>query len=148
MWEMSEISNNLRPFYDRWFTELTDWFDESPFKSISINTGYPKMNIQETEKELRIEAAIPGLNKEDVLVDYSNDILTISAKTQNRKEDTQKGYIVRELHKSSFSRSVFVPKEKFFTEKIDATLDNGILHVIIGKRKEEKREEGRKIEIK
>jgi len=138
--------NDLFNDFSRYFwtpldKEYGDWF--------SVKAGYPKVNIQNLSDQIVIDAAIPGLTKDSVKVEWSKGILSIKGESQNDSEKDENGYVIRELHKRSFCRSFSMPEDKFDVEKIDAGIDNGLLHVIIPKREKEiDKEEVKKIEIK
>lgn len=46
----------------------------------------PHMDVTETDKELRIDAELPGVSEKDIAVELNEDVLTIRAeKKQDRK---------------------------------------------------------------
>ena len=47
------------------------------------NSSYPRVNVADTSKEVRIEAEIAGLGKEDVSVEYEDGMLTIAGDKKN-----------------------------------------------------------------
>jgi HSP20 family protein len=100
-----------------------------------INTNsslIPAVNVEEDEKEYRIEVAAPGLEKEDLKVVLNNGVLTISSEKKVEKEDKKDNYIRREFGYSSFSRSFTLPEE-VDAEKINAKHKNGVLNISIPK---------------
>jgi HSP20 family protein len=114
----------------------------SLFDSVQ-RTSYPKADVYEDDKTVTIEAGIPGLTKEDVKVEYVEDVLTISA----QKQETKETRVHRELHKSAFRKSWRFPASLYKVAEIDAEVKDGLLTVSIPKIVEEK-EEPRQIEIK
>ena len=120
------------------FTNLEgDFFDE-PFFTHEGNT--PSVNIVETDDAFRVEMAAPGLKKKDFNIELNEDVLTISSeKEQDSEESPQNSrYSRREYSYQSFSRSFYLP-EMIKADKIKATYKDGILAVLIPKRKEQKR---------
>lgn len=115
-----------------------DFFDES-FFTHGGNT-IPSVNIVETDDDFRVEMAAPGLKKEDFNIVLNDDVLTISSvKEQDGEESTNKSkYSRREYSYHSFSRSLYLP-DMIKSDKIKATYQDGILAVVIPKRKEHKR---------
>lgn len=148
--ELGTMVDNL--FADFW-NEL-DSFMTPALKSDSLllksghKFSYPKLNIQNSETEYLVEAAVPGLTKEDVRVEYANGMLTISGASKQDESVTKNGYVVRELHKSSFSRSITVDEEVCDVENISAEVENGVLSVKIPKKIIDKSETKRIIEVK
>jgi HSP20 family protein len=123
-----------RLFGDFW-TEIDRMLTSDRFvPGASTKFRYPRMNIKSLDNEFLIEAAIPGLTKEDIKVDFSDGILTISGVSKNEKNEEQNGYVVRELHKSSFSRSISIDEEICDVEKIDAGVTDGVLTIKIPKK--------------
>ena len=92
----------------------------------------PAVNVEETEKEYRIEVAAPGLEKGDMKVSVDDGVLTIKAENKVENEETEENYIRREFGYTSFSRSFTLPEE-IEVEKISAKHKNGILLVTLPK---------------
>jgi len=97
-----------------------------------VNKNIPAVNVEEDEKEYRIEVAAPGLEKEDLKVSVNDGVLTISSEKKVEKEDKKDGYIRREFGYSSFCRSFTLPVE-VDSDKIGAKHKNGLLHISIPK---------------
>ena len=92
----------------------------------------PAVNVEETDKEYRIEVAAPGLDKQDMHVSVDNGTLTIEAEKKVGNEENKDNYIRREFGFTSFSRSFTLPEEVDET-KISARHKNGVLHVTVPK---------------
>ena len=98
------------------------------------NSSYPRVNVADTSKDVRIEAEIAGLGKEDVSVEYEDGMLTISGEKKTEIEDPDVKYVYKELKRSSFKRSFKVDETTLNVNKISAKFDNGILNVTIPKK--------------
>ena len=94
---------------------------------------------------------IVGLNKDDLKIKYDekNELLTISGNKQQKKEEENVNYIVRELKKSSFLRSFYIDKNEI-KGQFNAKYNNGLLTIEIPKKEEviEPKQEEKIIEIK
>ena len=99
------------------------------------NSSYPRVNVADANNEVRIEAEIAGLDKDDVSVEYEEGLLTISGDKKTEIEDPGVKYVYKELKRSSFKRSFKVDDSTLEVEKISAKFDNGILNVVIPKKK-------------
>ena len=88
----------------------------------------PKVDVVDTGTHIEVEAAVPGLSKDDVNVEYTDGILTISGEKINKVEDN-KNYIHRELKRSSFRRSFNVDSSLLDVDKINAEFKDGILKI-------------------
>ena len=131
---------NLNRSVKRMFGEMPDFFG-------SDSGFFPRVDIIEAEKELKINVELPGLKKEDVKLVVENGLLSISGKREKETENKDELNILRsEIYQGSFNRS-FRLSEEYDSENIKAEFENGILSVIIGKKKEEEPKE-RVIEIK
>ncbi len=105
-----------------------DW----PFESKMMNGSMPAANVKETEKEFRLDLAVPGYQKEDFNLEVEKDVLVISAELKEKKDDENKLYSRKEFSFHSFSRSFHLP-ESVNAEKINAKYENGILQITIPK---------------
>ncbi|KAI0790744.1 HSP20-like chaperone [Abortiporus biennis] len=94
----------------------------------------PKMDVHEDEKSNLVTATfeLPGLKKEDVNIDFQNDLLTISGESKISSDRDENGYAVRERRYGRFARSIPLP-QGVKSEEIKASLDNGILTVTFPK---------------
>ncbi len=134
-----------RPFWEieRWFEEF--WPEEWPeFKFPKIRT--PRMDIYEKDDKVIAEVELPGVDPKNIEVEVKDNVLSISAKGREEKEEKGKGYYRREMGERYFKRQVLLPAE-VIEEKAEAEYENGILRVIIPKAKP-KEEKEKKIKIK
>ena len=106
----------------------------------------PMVDIRSTEDAYLIDADLPGFTEDQIDVRVENDLLIISARDEEKKENEEKddGYVVRERHMRSFYRSFALPKDAD-AGKIDAHYRNGVLTLSVNKKPESK---PRKIDIK
>lgn len=96
--------------------------------------SYPKVDVRNEEKQVVIEAEIPGLKKEQVSVVVQDGVLTIKGDKRDEKTEDKKGvYLYRELKRSSFTRS-FNLNDDLDAANIDAKFENGVLEVTIPKK--------------
>ena len=90
-------------------------------------------DLIDTGKEYRLCAEIPGIPKDKIDINVDGDSIEISAEAQTESEEEKKGYVGRERTYSKFYRSMNFP-EQVIPEKAQATLENGILDIIVPKR--------------
>ena len=125
----------LTPF-DRLFDDMVT----TMFPSFSHDLGddffskgsYPKVNVINRENSVEIEAAIPGMDKEDIDVSITDGVLTIQGESNQRSDIEENQYVKREIKRSSFRRS-FTLGENLDKNSINAAFDNGILTLSIPK---------------
>lgn len=138
----------LTPFsnlFDDFFNDsLTGVFGKDFFGQGS----YPKVDVRDEEKQIVIEAEVPGLTKDQISVEIDNGVLRIKGEKKVIDENKSKRYIHRELKHSSFCRT-FSIGDNVNADKLDAKFQNGILEVILPKKvPDPKVEPVKKIEIK
>lgn len=141
----------MMPF-DRMFDEII----KSNFPGLQTKFGtdffekgsYPKVDILDTKDSLIIEAAVPGMSKEDISVDVHDGVLTIAGEKRSSPEDKMDGnaYIYRELKRSSFRRS-WTLAENLDSNSISARFENGMLYLKIPKLQPEEISRPRQIKI-
>ena len=136
-------SRNLPDLFDEFFNSnlLPNFVEEGAWKST------PAINIFENNEKFEIEVAAPGLEKDDFKIDLKNDHLVVYSEKKDKKEEKEKGKVVRsEFKYSSFQRSFALPKEVDVTN-IKASHKNGVLTIELPKKTEYKENWSRQIEI-
>lgn len=135
-----------RPFqdFDDFFSEDDNWF----FPVFSRKISEPKMDIYETEKNVVAKINVPDFNQDDIKILIEDDVLKVSGEVKKESEEGEKGksYWKKEIRKSSFSRSVRLPVG-VDEDKTEASYKNGLLEIVMSKKKPEKRKE-KEIKIK
>ncbi len=113
------------------FPDFNDVFSPA-FNDFLGVSSYPKVDLVENEKEYKLTADMPGCNKEDTTVEYSDNTLTISANHESHTEDKENGnYVRKERHSVSYKRSFYLPDVD--EEKITGTFKNGVLKLALPK---------------
>jgi HSP20 family protein len=140
----------LRSEMDRLFDSFTGGLPTFPSMfGPSVARGLalmPSMDVKETDKEISIEAELPGLDEKDVSLTIQNGVLTIEGAKKFEHDEGKENYHVMERRYGSFQRSLRIP-DTVNEDKIEARFDKGVLKVVLPKRPEAASEQ-RKIEIK
>ena len=123
-----------------WNGLLDNFFTDTPV----WNARTPAVDIREQENEYLMEAELPGLAEKDIELNVEDNILTLSSKKQESKEERKNGYLIRERCNYEFARTFVLPKD-VDREKIKAEFKNGLLVVNIPKKPETKPQ---KIDVK
>ncbi|MGM0411500.1 MAG: Hsp20/alpha crystallin family protein [Bacillota bacterium] len=132
-----ELEESKDPFNDLVNDFFSDAFNVIDSKSF-------KTDVKETDEEYIIESELPGLNKEDINIEMTDDYLTISAQNEEKVEDEGENYIRRERRTGSYQRVFRIDNVK--DDEIKANYDNGILTLTLPK-KEKTKPEKRTIDI-
>jgi|ERR1035437_5906556 HSP20 family protein len=112
-----------------------DRFFDTDFRDGELFKWTPAVNIKETEKEFDLTFAVPGMNKKDFHVEVENDVLTVSAEKTTEKKEENERFTRREYNYGSFERSFNLP-DYVDSTKVDAKYENGLLKLVIPKKKE------------
>lgn len=125
----------------------TDWLGGTSNVN-NIGVSIPAVNIMETDDNFNVEVAAPGKSKADFNIELDNDVLTISAQSQeeNVTEDKKGRYTRKEFNYNTFKRAFSLP-ESVASDKITASYENGVLLISIPKKDEAKVQPKRMIEI-
>jgi HSP20 family protein len=121
-------NSNLDNFWGR--DLMADFFSNSfPF-DLGMDI---RADIKENEKEFIVEAEMPGVKKEDVVVELRDNALTISAQINSETNEETDKFVRRERRQGSISR-------RFYVENIDSTgvkadYKDGVLKIILPKTK-------------
>ena len=101
--------------------------------------SYPKVNILETDSEIKFIADVAGLTKDEVQISIKDNedntkTLTISGKKEAEKKDENIKYILRELKHSYFERSFVINNyAEYNFDGVTAKHENGVLTLSIPK---------------
>lgn len=107
-------------------------------------TLQPAVDVYDAEDAVRLEVELPGVQSEDVEVDFDDGILTISGERRRGDTQEQQKPTLTERAFGRFERRFQIP-ETVDPSGIDATLKSGVLHVHLPKRESAK---PRRIEVK
>jgi HSP20 family protein len=113
---------------NRLFDDVFRGFDLGPLGS-SSPMGWPTIELDETDKEVRVAAELPGLEEKDVDVELANGVLTISGEKKSETED--KEHLFSERYYGRFERRI--PVEEVDQDKVAASFKNGVLTVTLPK---------------
>ena len=140
---VDDIKNDFTIYNDIISKDKTsDYFTliDSPFIK---EREYMKTDIREYGNKYIMEIDLPGLNKEDITINYENGYLTIKA-IKNVELKTEV-YVRRERFYGEIKRSFFIGEKK--ETDIKANYENGILSISFPK-EEIPKKEGQNIIIK
>lgn len=99
----------------------------------------PKIDIYENEKNIVAEIEIPGIDPKNIDIEVGETSLKIEAKKEDKKEEKQKGYFKKEISTGYYKRIINLP-DQIIKEKTEAMYTDGILKIVMPKRKQEKKE--------
>jgi HSP20 family protein len=113
------------------FLQTMDEFFQNPFLSSAF-----EMELDETEKEHIIRAALPGVKREQIGIDILENVLTVSIQKEelHQEEDSKNQVFHRRQSRQHSSRTISLPYP--INEKtVMATYKDGLLQIRIPKQK-------------
>lgn len=108
---------------------------------------FPAMNVKDKEKEFEVELAAPGLSKEDFKISIEDGILSISAEKESKTEEEKEGFVRKEFSYNTFSRNISLPEEVDVEKDVEAKYKEGILKMILKKRKVDKPKKAKTVNV-
>ena len=140
-----------RKYYNQnWLPSIfNDFFDNDWM--VKANATAPAINVVESEKDYKVEVAVPGMTKNDFNIHLGEDnelVISMEKKSENNEKDKEnKKYLRREFSYSKFQQSLYLP-DNVDKDKISANVADGVLTIDLPKySQEEKAKVNRVIEI-
>ncbi|MDE1850764.1 MAG: Hsp20/alpha crystallin family protein [Candidatus Micrarchaeota archaeon] len=125
-----------RPFFPEfgglWSRSL---FDEPAARFGFLSSTMPRLDMVDEGDSLQITADLPGIRKEDIKVNVTENSLAISAKTRKESEERGKNYYYNERSSSGYYRRVSLPAN-VDPKSVKAKFENGSLLVTLKKKAE------------
>lgn len=103
---------------------------------------WPRVELSESDKALKVTAEVPGLEEKDVQVELANGLLVIRG--EKKVEGEGDGKLFSERYYGSFERQI--PLDGVEQDKAEANFRNGILTITLPK-SEEARQSVKRIAI-
>lgn len=88
----------------------------------------PEIDVFHKNNELTIRADLPGMKKDEVSVDITDDAITIQGERKREREEEREGFYRSERSYGSFCRVVPLP-EGAITEQAKANFRDGVLEI-------------------
>ncbi len=115
-------------------------FLEGPTTSKDIQTRTPLSDIYEDDKQIKVEAELPGVKKDDIDINILEDGVEVKVdkSDETKYEDKEKGMHRIERSSSSFYRYIPLPEEAD-KENVIAKYEDGLLDITFPKKKTSKK---------
>ena len=122
------IFNQLRPVtvgFDNVFDHFESMFDDG-FMRMPTATNFPPYNIVKTgDYTYDVELALAGFSKDDIDVEYKDNMLTVKSK-EKAKDDDVNGMLHRGISKRWFAKAFTIADD---VEVKGAELKDGLLKI-------------------
>jgi len=117
------------------------WFEEGfgeDFETVNSSS----ISLSEDERNLYVEAHVPGLENKDIEITLDKDTLWIKGRKESKEEKERQYYY---KSSQSYSYRVTLPNEIDHEAELSATLDKGVIRIVL---KKSTRAQPRKIAVK
>ncbi len=121
----------MRRDLDRLFERMWSGFGSGPFT-------YPHLGVEETGDSLTVTAELPEMNPEDLDITVTENTLVLRGRSQGHKREETEGVHRLETTIGGFARTLKLGKS-IQAENVEATFEDGLLRIIMPKKKIEKR---------
>jgi HSP20 family protein len=132
-WEPFEGLTTLRREMDRLFEDFTDRWPSR----LGDGTTEPAVEVSDTPEAVVVKAQVPGVSKDHIQVDVTDDVLTLKGEMKEEETKQEKNYYRREFRYGAFSRAIPLPVS-VQADQATAQLREGILEVRIPKSEKSK----------
>ncbi|HKI54543.1 MAG TPA: Hsp20/alpha crystallin family protein [Anaerolineales bacterium] len=131
-WEPAREMMSLRDAMDR-------LFDDAFTRPLSLRDGWsvPAIDMFQTDDEIVVKAALPGIKADEVQINVTGEVLTLKGEVKQNQEMEEKAWHLREQRFGSFERSIALPTD-VVADKAKADFENGILTITLPKAEEVK----------
>ena len=140
------------------FGDMERWFEEAFRRPFFFPSWLPRLRFPEMDEaaasvdifeqgeNVVVKAELPGMKKEDIDVNLTDDTITISGEKKKKEKVDKKNYHRVERSYGSFSRRLPLPVQ-VQTDKATAQFKDGVLEITIPKT-EKAKEQAKKVTIK
>lgn len=118
-----------------------DFFGDFPLARRTDELGLagagfvPRIDVSETDKEVKVSAELPGMDEKDIAVEMSGEAVTIRGERKEEREEKGKNWHAREQTYGAFQRTIPLPAS-VDGKKVKARFNKGVLTISVPKREE------------
>ena len=135
-WEPVRELNSLQHEMNRLFSSFFDTPTAGNGAS-QARRWIPAMDLVESGDEYILTADLPGLEQDDIAIEFEDNVLTVSGERKAEHSERKEGYFRLERATGTFSRSLTLP-DGVDADAVKATFDKGVLEIRIPKPEQRK----------
>ena len=120
----NDMVDTIREKQDGLERAISDYTSKVPEKLI--------MDVMEDDENIIVKTDIPGVKKDDIKIDITEDSLGVMAKFKRELEVEDVNYIKRERKHGEANRIIVLPA-KIIMDETTAKFENGVLTVTLPK---------------
>jgi HSP20 family protein len=113
------------------FSPIYSLFDKerwTHFPEFTRTMWSPQIEVVERDNQFVVRADLPGMKKEDVKIEITDDALTLKGERKHEEKEEREGYYRSERSYGSFYRQIPLPKGAK-TEEANAVFKDGVLEI-------------------
>lgn len=134
--------NEIDEMFDRAFRNPWSLLDEvRPL--INRDWFQPQVDVEESDDAYLLSVDVPGVRKEDIKIDLTGNMLTISGERKREQEVKSEQSRRQEVSRGNFVKSFSLPTT-VDSEKVEASIEDGVLRIALPKAESQK---GKAIEV-
>lgn len=116
-----------------------------------VSTWRPAVEIKQSDNDYKVKVQLPGVKKDDIVIELDNDFMTITAEIEEEKDEKEQKeknmkYHTCEFRYGKYQRTISFD-QPIRSEDADAVYKNGVLTIILPKQHPEEAKT-RKLEIR
>lgn len=124
------------PLFDSWNTLMPGLLRNRSLSN--TNTSFPKVDVSETDTEIKVVANIPGIDPQKIEVEVSDDYLSLAGKIEKEHKE-ERGKIYRYEREYGEFRRAFALPARVNKDRIVAKAKNGVLTITLPKSEDERK---------
>ncbi|HEU4344012.1 MAG TPA: Hsp20/alpha crystallin family protein [Candidatus Binatia bacterium] len=139
--EMPQWEREMDRMFGDFFRErVPSLWSERLWPQRSLGMPEPAVDIYDEKDEFVVKAELPGMSKDDIQVNVTDNVLTIKGEKKKEESKEEKDYYRSERIYGAFMRSLSLPAE-INSEKVRATFKDGVLEVRLPKSEQAKKKQ-------
>lgn len=143
MHPISEMERAFERFFNRSWPSLPSLWSRSDFPAFDSlleleRQRLPNLDVIDRDGEILVRAELPGIEKKDVNISLTDNLLTIKGQTKKEEKEEKGDYHRHEISCSSYARSVTLPGTVDASRSV-ASLKDGVLEINMPKAEASKR---------
>ena len=123
---MRRVSEEMDRMFDRVFEDIGS--ERGPLTARGGGMWSPQIEVFQKQDKFIVRAELPGITKDDVLVEMTDDQLTLQGQRGEEHEEEREGFYRTERSYGSFYRTVPLP-EGVIAESAQASFRDGVLEI-------------------
>jgi HSP20 family protein len=116
----------------------------NPLNVKKVSTWRPAVEVKQTDKNYKVKVQLPGIKKDNIVVEMDNDFMTIKAETHEEREEEEQKEKNERFHTSEFRYGKYMRTISFDqpVKSDDASADykDGVLTITVPKQHPEVKE--------